>query len=221
MTAILFDMDGVVLEGPRTDPQVYADAADAALAALEADPTPAQRRDCRTHDHELIRTRCAELGIDPARFWELKEAYASSGTHDRLRSGERATYDDIDAIRDLGERTRIGLVTNNRHETAEFVASFVGIDFDVVRGRAPTFEGYDRRKPDPYYIEDALAALGVTDGLYVGDSPKDVTAGRAAGLETAFLRRSHNRDHELPTGTTHELESLTELPPLIESPESA
>ncbi|WP_254763057.1 HAD family hydrolase [Natrinema marinum] len=214
---VVFDMDGIVLEGPRTHPHVYADAADAALEDLEADPTPSQRRDFRRHEHERIREHCADLEIDLARYWELKEAYASEGTHDRLRAGERGVYDDIEAIHDLGERTTIGLVTNNRHETAEFVAERFGFDFDVVRGRDPTFEGYERRKPDPYYIEDALEKLGVSDGIYVGDSPKDVTAGEAAGLETAFVRRPHNRDLERPADATYELESLRGLLDIVES----
>jgi HAD superfamily hydrolase (TIGR01549 family) len=210
-------MDGIVLEGPRTAPEVYADAADAALAELDADPTSAQRRDFRRHDHDRIRDHCVDLGIDPDRFWELKEGYASKGTHDRLRSGERGVYDDVDAIHDLGERTTIGLVTNNRHETAAFVADRFGFDFAVVRGRDPTFEGYERRKPDPYYIEAALESLGVADGLYVGDSEKDVVAGRAAGLETAYVRRPHNRDRERPANATYELESLAELESVVES----
>ena len=221
MPTVLFDMDGVLLEGPYTDPQVYADAADAALAELGAEPTPAQRRDFRTHDYERIRTHCEDLGIDPARFWKLKETHASRGTHDRLRSGERGTYDDVTAIHELTDRATTGLVTNNRHETAAFVADFVGIDFDVVRGRDPTLEGYERRKPDPYYIEDALADLGVSEGLYVGDSPKDVVAGQAAGLETAFLRRSHNRERECPPNATDELESLTEVLSIVDELESS
>lgn len=220
MIPVLFDMDGVILEGPRTHPDVYADAADAALAELGAEPTPAQRADFRRHDHERIRRHCPDLGIDPDRFWELKEAEASQRTHDRLRSGERDTYDDIDAIRELGSRATIGLVTNNRHETAEFVADHTGIDFDIVRGRDPTFEGYERRKPDPYYLEETLEALDISEGLYVGDSPKDIVAGRAAGLETAFLRRPHNRERERPANATYELESLTELPSALESAES-
>ncbi len=216
-TPVLFDMDGIVLEGPRTDPQVYADAADAALSDLEVDPSPAQRRDFRRHDAERIGTHCEDLGIDPDRFWELKERYASRGTHDRLRSGERGIYDDVETIRDLADRATVGLVTNNRHETAAFVADYVGIDFDVVRGRDPTVEGYERRKPDPYYIEDALSDLGVAEGVYVGDSRKDVTAGRAAGLETVYVRRDHNRDRERPPNATRELEGLTELPGILES----
>lgn len=230
MTApILFDMDGIILDGPRTDPQVYADAADDALAELGASPTQAQRRDLRQHGTELVADRCTELGIDPDRFWELKERYASEGTHDRLRSGDRACYDDTDVLAALADRTTIGLVTNNRHRTAEFVADHFGFEFGVVRGRDPTFEGYHRRKPDPYYIEDALAELGLRadgerkrkgHGLYVGDFEKDVTAGTAAGLETAFVRRQHNRGLERPADATYELESLTELPGVLDELEA-
>lgn len=212
---ILFDMDGVVLEGPGTDQQVYADAADRALVDLEADPTPTQRAELRRNDLENVTDHCDALAIDPARFWELKERYASQGTHERLRTGERGLYDDIDAIAGLADRTAIGLVTNNRHETAEFVADYVDIDFDVVRGRGPTFEGYRRRKPEPDYIEEALEELGVSEGLYVGDSITDVTAGRAAGLETAFLRRPHNRDLDRPAEATFELESLAALTDVV------
>ncbi|WP_254522348.1 HAD family hydrolase [Natrinema caseinilyticum] len=214
--AVLFDMDGVILEGPRTDPQVYADAADAALAELEADPTPSQRRDFRRHDHDRIRDHCDDLEIDLARFWKAKETHASRRTHDRIRSGERVTYEDIDAIDDLTDRTTTGLVTNNRHETAVFVADHFGFNFDVVRGRDPTVAGYERRKPDPYYLDDALADLGVSDGIYVGDSPKDVTAGRTAGLETAFVRRPHNRERDSPAHATYEIESLRELLDVVE-----
>ncbi len=216
---ILFDMDGVFLEGPRTAPQVYDEAADSALDTLNVDPTLAQRRMLRSHEIDAVVTECNRLGIDPDRFWALKETYASAGTHDRLRSGERGLYDDVDAIADLPSRTSIGLVTNNRHETALFVADYLrtefGAPFDVVRGRDPTFEGYRRRKPDPYYIDQALAELDATDGIYVGDRHKDVAAGAAAGLETAFLRRPHNHDRECPTAATYELDSLSALTEIV------
>lgn len=220
-TPILFDMDGIILEGPRTHPQVYDDAADAALADLNADPTPAQRRELRRQDTDVIVDRCGELGLDPDRFWRLKERYASAGTHDRIRSGERGRYEDADVIHELADRTTIGLVTNNRHETADFVADYFEFDFDVVRGRDPTIDGFHRRKPDPYYLEDALSDLDPTvdGGIYVGDKRKDVRAGAAVGLETAYVRRPHNRDRECPADATYELESLAELLELVAADE--
>ncbi|MFC6717140.1 HAD family hydrolase [Natrialbaceae archaeon GCM10025810] len=218
MQAICFDMDGVILEGPRTDPNVYADAADEALVALGAEPTADQRRDLRRNRADAVRERCDALEIEPSEFWSLKERYASEGTHERVRSGERGAYDDVDAIADLCSRDRplTALVTNNRHATARFVDDHFSFGFDAVRGRDPTIEGYERRKPDPHYLKRTLDELGVdvADGdraLYVGDSEKDVVAGRAAGLETAFLRRPHNRTVTPEPPATYELESLADL----------
>ncbi|EMA45270.1 HAD family hydrolase [Halobiforma nitratireducens] len=225
---ILFDMDGIILDGRRTAPAVYANAADAAIAELGLEPdtdlTSAQQETFRHGGPDAIIDCCEELGIDPDRFWKLKEQYASRGTHERLRTGERGTYPDIDVIRDLSDRLTIGLVSNNRHQTAAFVADYYDFSFDIVRGRDPTLEGYRRRKPEPYYIEDALSKLetehaaetvigdgGGSTGLYVGDSPKDVVAGTAAGLETAFVRRPHNDALERPPDATYELESLSGL----------
>ncbi|SDJ97316.1 HAD family hydrolase [Natronorubrum texcoconense] len=212
---ILFDMDGVILEGPGTDPQVYADAADRALDELGAEPTPAQRDDLRRHDLENIADHCAALEIDAAAFWKLKDEYASETSHDLIRSGERGLYDDIDAIADLADRTTVGLVTNNRHATAEFVASYVPIEFDVVRGRRPTFEDFRRKKPEPDFIDDALSELDADNGFYVGDSHKDVTAGRAAGLEPIYLRRTHNRDVDRPADAVAVVDSLAALPSVV------
>ncbi|RQG88992.1 HAD family hydrolase [Natrarchaeobius halalkaliphilus] len=208
---ILFDMDGVILEGARTPLSVYRDATGDALVDLGVEPSPDQRRVLDGHDIERITDHSHDLGIDPVRYWKLRERYASERTHDRIRSGVRGLYDDVDAIADLGERTSISLVSNNRQQTVEFVADYVEVEFDVVRGRDPTFEGFRRRKPNPYYIEESLAELGAETGIYVGDSQTDVEAGHAAGLETALIRRPHNRDLECPDPPTEELESLREL----------
>ncbi len=208
-------MDGVILEGPRTDRQVYADATDAALAELGVTPSQAQRRDLGSSDLEAVADRCAEFGIDPGTFWAAKERHASAGTHDRIRSGERGRYADSDVIDELAGRTTTALVSNNRHATAVFVADHYDFDFDAVRGRDPTFEGYRRRKPDPYYLERTLEELAIDAGVYVGDSPKDVVAGREAGLETAFVRRPHNRGHAVPD-PTYDLDSLWELERVLE-----
>lgn len=209
--AVLFDMDGVVLEGRGTDPSVYARAADATLERLGADPTPEQRLAFRAHGYEGVETACSALGIDPREFWRVKERYASRITHARLQLGDRGVYDDVEAIRTLGADATLALVTNNRHETAEFVATYFAFPFDVVRGRDPTPEGFARRKPRPDYLLEVIDALGIDDGVYVGDRRTDAIAAREAGLEPAYLRRPHNRDAPLPPEAAYELESLDDL----------
>lgn len=218
--ALLFDMDGVLLRGRGTDPAVYATAADAAIDDLGLEPSDAQRAVLQAYRYtDSIADACAALGVDPDDFWARRESHASRIAHDRFRAGERDCYDDVDAIRAIADRATLGLVSNNRHETVAFVVDHFGFDgvFDAVRGRDPTIAGYRRRKPDPGYLEDVLETLGATDAVYVGDRPTDVEAAREAGIDSAFLRRPHNRDDPLPAEATYELESLADLPSVLDA----
>lgn len=216
---LCLDMDGVLLVGPGTPPALYTAAASAALAELVPDTDPSAET-CAILGNDGYTDRfedhCHRLGVDPRACWRLKDEHASRLAHERIRSGEHGVYDDVAAIRDLVSTHRSALVSNNRQATVEFVASYLDLDFDVVRGREPTPGAYRRRKPRPDFIEAALAELEVAGGIYVGDRPTDVVAATRAGLEPAFLRRPHNRDVELPTEATYELTSLWDLPDAVE-----
>ena len=76
-------------------------------------------------------------------------------------------------------------------------------------------EGFSRRKPDPYYLREALPHLGVSDAIYVGDRETDVRAATRAGLDGIYLRRDHNADAELAVEPVAEIESLHQLSPLL------
>ncbi|MDG5817358.1 HAD-IA family hydrolase [Natronococcus sp. A-GB7] len=216
---ILLDMDGVVLEGPGTPQSVYDRAADAAAEELGLEPTDRQRRELRSHGYETVASACSALGADPREFWRRKEDEASRLAAERIRSGERGIYGDVAALESLADGTTLALVSNNRHETARFVADFLPVPFAAARGRPPTPEGFRRRKPDPHLLRETLDGLGVEDGLYVGDRETDVLAARKVGLEAAYLRRPHNADVPLPEGAVYELEGLDELPDVLEAPE--
>ncbi|WP_252490571.1 HAD family hydrolase [Natronococcus zhouii] len=209
-------MDGVLLEGPGTPPRVYDRAVDAAIDALGLEPTERQRRDLRDHGYESVETACTALGVDPTAFWRRKEERASRLAADRIQSGERGIYEDVTALSELGERATLALMSNNRHETAAFVADYVSVSFATARGRDPTPAGFRRRKPKPDYLLETLAELDVESGLYVGDRETDVIAAEEAGLEPAYLRRSHNADAPLPTDATYELESLSDLAGIVD-----
>lgn len=94
----------------------------------------------------------------------------------------------LEAVRELCERgVRLAIVTSKRSDGArrglahcgfaELFEVVVAVD-DVVRG-----------KPDPEPVTLALARLGVdaSRAVFVGDSPHDLAAGRAAGTRTAAV----------------------------------
>lgn len=215
---VLFDMDGVLIHGRATDPAVYVEAGDAVIDELDLSPTADQRALLQEHRcDETVATVCEDLGTTFETFWRRKESHASRLEMERIKNGERPLFDDADAIHDLARDRKLAVVSNNRDETVQFVTSHYGFDdaFDYVRGRDATPDGYHRRKPDPYYIQDALDHLDADEGYYVGDRPKDILAANNAGLDGIFLRRSFNRDVTPEHDPRYVIESLDELPVLL------
>ena len=81
-----------------------------------------------------------------------------------------------------GEGRKLGIVSAKRRSTVELAFDRVPIAhlFDVVVGGDET----ERQKPNPEPLLLALDRLGAqpADAAYVGDSPYDMQAARAAGL---------------------------------------
>lgn len=207
-------MDGVVLRGRGTPQWVYDRAAERAADEMEFKPSERTMSLLREHGYVTVARGCRLAGVDAERFWRLKEKHACDVARERMRAGERGVYDDTDAITELVDETEVtvGLVSNNRRDTVEFVAEVFGLPFGVVRGRSPTPEGFGRRKPFPDLLAEASEEMGSEGSeVYVGDRRKDVVAARAAGMEAAYLRRPHNEDEPLPSGVTYELDSLKGL----------
>lgn len=209
--AVLFDMDGVLLEGPATPASVYTNAADDAIAEFGLDLPEDERQILRKYNFdEQFADRCHELGVDPNRFWQTRERFASERANQRLDAGQREPYEDTTVISDLP--VHLGIVSNNRHQTVEFVAdSIFPHHFDVAIGRDPTPAGFHRRKPESYYLERAVGELDIEQALYVGDRGSDLEAARAAGLDGVFVRREHNRSMSFDQPPTVDIDGLEEL----------
>ncbi len=118
--------------------------------------------------------------LDPDRVDELLEAYRlhNDPLHDTLEA-----FDEVLALvpRFRDEDRKLGIVTAKRHRTVALAAArFPELKrFDVVIG----YEDTERHKPDPEPVLAALERLGAaaSDAAYVGDSPFDIRAGKAAG----------------------------------------
>lgn len=210
---LLFDMDGVILEGHGTDEIVHDRALDDALEerGLSVDSETRELLEGYEYDTDFA-VGCKRLGVDPIALFALREEYGARRAIDRLAAGSRGLYPDTEVLPELAERRTLGVVSNNYDSVVEFVVDHHGIDaFSHFRGRDTGVRGFYRRKPDPHYLLDAVSALDTTDGLYVGDRTTDVVAATRAGLDGVFIRRSHNQDVSLPTDAVSEIESLAEL----------
>jgi len=207
--AVVFDNDGVLIE--LTDEQLLAEAVRDTFAEFDVTVDHERALAMATRDQPPDETLEREFDVDPERFWQRREANASAVQREAIRRGEKALYDDVAALGELD--ARLAVVSNNQHETVEFIVEHHGLDdhFETVYGREPTLAGARRKKPDPSYIEQALDDLGTRSALYVGDSEKDVVAAQRAGIDSAFVRRSHRADLDLGAEPTHEVRDLAEL----------
>lgn len=214
--AVLFDNDGVLVEPPAPETQGAA-----IRVAFEhvgvADPAP-EHVDALRHGvtaDRLDRVSSA-YDLEPAVLWAAREEFDERSQLDAFRAGKRTTYTDIDALAEVpGPR---GVVSNNHHSTVAFVLDFFDLDswFDTHHGRPMTVESLTRKKPNPQYLERALAALGADSALYVGDSATDVVAAERAGLDSVFVRRAHCPSVPAHVAPRHAIDGLDELPAIVE-----
>lgn len=211
--AVLFDMDGVLLHGAETVSWIYETAASKALAEFDVS---AEYRDISAlegfHYTPAMQSTCDELGVPVEEFWERREAYAAELENQQLRNGGRKPFDDIETLERLAISHKLGVVSNNRQATVDQMVSVCGLDFiHVAIGRDHALTGYYDRKPDPTMLTDALRKLELDHALYVGDSAKDITAAARAGIDSAFVRRSHNANLDLQEDPSIEIEGLADL----------
>ena len=183
--AVIFDMDGVIVE--PTDRAVMVDAVQAAFDAFGVDVNRAFAR--QTVENDVVPTETIrEYGLDPEAVWHTRELEASLAQQAHIRRGGKPVYDDVGALDRLD--VPLGLVSNNQQATVAFVLAHHDIDcFETAIGREPTLSGAAKRKPEPDYLQAALESLDATRALYVGDRPTDIVAADRAGIDGVHLRR--------------------------------
>ncbi len=105
--------------------------------------------------------------------------------HDELIRGYEGVSEVLDALRAAGRR--LGIVTSKSADTTQMAFRAVGLreHFEVVVTASDTTE----HKPSPAPLLLCLERFGASaeGSIYVGDSPFDIEAGRAAGMATAAV----------------------------------
>ena len=186
---VLFDLDGTLV-----------DSAHAILASFHY--TTERVLGCRFPD-EIILAHVGGGNLEqqmarlapPGQVDELVRVYRS---HNNALYASLSCFDGVvGALEQLKrEGRRLGVVSAKPRATVELALAGAALDsyFDVVVGSDET----EKFKPDP---EPLLLGLGrldatVAEAAYVGDSPFDMQAARAAGLYAVGVTwgRIHGRD---------------------------
>ena len=91
-----------------------------------------------------------------------------------------------------------GIVTNKPGNLAEPLVQELGIAFNAVC--MVSGDSLSRMKPAPDQLHHAASMLGINeqDILYMGDDPRDVIAGKAAGMKTAVAAYGYIQDDQDP-----------------------
>jgi phosphoglycolate phosphatase len=192
LRAILFDMDGTVLD---TAPDMVA-----ALNALRAE------RGLAPMDYDVVRcavshgaARVVKSGFPDAgeeefaalqgRFLDIYRAALSCGT--QLFPGMAQVLDTLEA-----RRLKSGIVTNKAGWLTEPLLEQMGLRarFDCVVSGDTLAE----RKPHPLPLLHAAKLAGVAPGecVYVGDAERDVQAAHAAGMVALVANYGYLRADE-------------------------
>lgn len=112
---------------------------------------------------------------------------------------------------------RWGVVTNKPGRLTEPLLRALGLD----RRAAVVVSGdtLERRKPDPAPLLYACTSTGVAPAntVYVGDAERDVTAGRAAGMDTFVALYGYLGDDDRPEtwGATARVDAPADLWPYL------
>ncbi len=131
----------------------------------------------------------ARFGVaDAARFVEEMAGYLES--HNEVLHLNPNAVEVLQALKARGNRTALLTASRRRLVRPVLEAHDIAGLLDLVL----TVEDVRRHKPDPEVLFKALELLGASAGqaLLVGDSDKDLQAGKAAGVATALYLPAHN-----------------------------
>lgn len=201
--AVLFDLDGVLLDSRRAMRQAVLGVASAMLGKFLAESELPADLDHLRHDELLAHLGVADEEVAFGVAWEI-----ALGVAMRNASPFPGAVGVLQDLADAG--TEIGVVTMQpRSRIASIVPQELSSYFTVVVGW-----GDAEPKPSGAGIELALDRLGVPPdrACFVGDSPSDIAAASAAGVRSIGAAWGYTGAALESCGPTVLLHALTHVP---------
>ena len=203
MTAILFDLDGTLLD-------TLEDLADATNAALTHFGFPVRTLEeirkfvgngARRQITLSLPEGQSDETVDRVLAW-YKSYYAA---HSQIKTRPYAGI--LEALEEVKAEFPVGIVTNKPDVAVQPLckAHFPGVYALGESGALP-------RKPAPDMVQSAMEAVGARDCIYVGDSEVDVLTAKNTGVPClSVLWGFRDRKILVDAGATHFCETPADL----------
>ncbi|EKD87080.1 MAG: hypothetical protein ACD_37C00049G0001 [uncultured bacterium] len=207
LKAVLFDVDGVLLDSFEANLKFYQDLM---KHAGHRSPT---REEYRPFFHLSMRDLIPKFsGLTEEdeinKIWEI-------GRKREVRYPDelvKMPSDIEEAIGSLGEKYILGIVTGRVKENILKTGGLEKLKklFTVVVG----YQDTENHKPDPEPLLFACKKLKIkpSEAVYVGDAEGDITAGKSAGMKTILF----HPDNKFDNADAH-ASSFKDLPGVIEA----
>jgi HAD superfamily hydrolase (TIGR01549 family) len=209
--AVLFDMDGTLLNSWDALVGAYHDATTRVLGA----PFPVEPED--VYRIIQMRARDAFPTIAGGNLEVAGRIEGAFGESYRSRADQIALYDGVvemlTELRDLGVRLGIATSKSRVRLDRDLVQTGIAdlIDATICGDEVPV------AKPDPAPIVAILEKLSSppAEAIYVGDGANDVLAARAAGVRAAGVGYGFHPADCRAAGPEFWIEQPRDLPPLV------
>ncbi len=184
--ALLYDMDGVLVDVSRSYRKVIAKTAEyfTKKGVSERDVQEIKQIGGYNNDWDATEALIVKQGVKVEKskiIAKFQEYYLGKGEKPGMIENERWMLA-RKKLEMLASRYALGIVTGRPRAEAEYALKAAGCEgiFEVIVAMEDCPEG--KSKPDPYGIQLALRKMGRTQGIYVGDSGDDMKAAKAAGI---------------------------------------
>ena len=212
--AVMFDMDGVILDSGLNNFQWMDEIRKKKAAELGYDYSKEDAiQIVQSTDISQLEELMDRKGMSLREVEEV-EHRVQNAKISLIEHGAIRLFSETEKLLDSIDRP-IGLATNSPKKTARFTLRYFGINnfFDSFQALPLNdLEFYvENKKPSPYMLEKVKNGLGVDNPLMVGDTSADIKAAKNAGFDSVLVQSYSEYENLNPTYRIRNLDELRSI----------